>query len=250
MVKNALVRLLDRMGYRLQKKDDLSESDMFSERSFMQVYEQSRAYTMTSKERMFALYQAVQYVHANRIDGAFVECGVWKAGSSMLAASTLLTLGDSTREMYLYDTFEGMSEPEDIDISARGDVVKNNWDEVSQDEKLFCYSSLDEVKSNFFQVGYPQDKTYFVKGKVEDTIPKTIPGKIAILRLDTDWFASTYHELVHLYPLLAPKGVLIIDDYGHWQGARKAVDTYFQEHNITPLLSRIDYTGRLCIKLP
>ena len=76
-----------------------------------------------------------------------------------------------------------------------------------------------------------------------------MPKQIALLRLNTDWFESTYHELVHLYPLLSKGGVLIIDDYGHWQGARKAVDTYFKEQGIYPLLHRIDYTGRIMQKL-
>ena len=87
-----------------------------------------------------------------------------------------------------------------------------------------------------------------VAGKVEDTIPKHLPGQMSVLRLDTDWYESTKHELTYLYPLLAPYGVLIIDDYGHWQGARKAVDEYFQSQAGTHFLHRIDYTGRLLVK--
>jgi O-methyltransferase len=85
---------------------------------------------------------------------------------------------------------------------------------------------------------------------VEDTIPNNIPEKIAILRLDTDWYESTRHELVHLFPRLSPYGVLIIDDYGCWQGAKKAVDEYISENNLRIFLSRIDSTGRIAIKLP
>jgi hypothetical protein len=90
---------------------------------------------------------------------------------------------------------------------------------------------------------------HFVKGKVEDTIPASTPDRIAILRLDTDWYASTRHELEHLYPLLAPGGVLIIDDYGHWEGCRQAVDEYFASRNLQVLLNRVDYTGRIAVKL-
>jgi hypothetical protein len=86
-------------------------------------------------------------------------------------------------------------------------------------------------------------------GKVEDTIPADIPEKIALLRLDTDWYESTKHELIHLFPRLQKGGVLIIDDYGFWKGARKAVDEYFAENNIQILLNRIDDTGRMAIKL-
>ena len=87
-----------------------------------------------------------------------------------------------------------------------------------------------------------------MKGKVEDSIPQTLPGKIALLRLDTDWYESTAHELKHLYPLLVPGGVIIIDDYGHWEGARKAVDEYIEANKLPLLLNRIDYTGRIGIK--
>jgi hypothetical protein len=87
-----------------------------------------------------------------------------------------------------------------------------------------------------------------VKGPVESTIPATIPDQLAILRLDTDWYESTKHELDHLYPRLVSGGILIIDDYGHWQGARQAVDEYFARQNLKPLLSRIDYTCRIMIK--
>jgi hypothetical protein len=98
------------------------------------------------------------------------------------------------------------------------------------------------------ETGYSMDKVHLVKGKVEDTIPATIPNEIALLRLDTDWYESTLHELVHLYPRLKPGGVLIIDDYGHWRGARQAVDEYFEKHGIRGLLNRIDYTCRIMVK--
>jgi hypothetical protein len=75
-----------------------------------------------------------------------------------------------------------------------------------------------------------------------------LPEQIAVLRLDTDFYESTRHELRHLYPRLVHGGVLIIDDYGHWAGARKAVDEYIAEEGIRLLLNRIDYTGRIAIK--
>ncbi|MFX1257024.1 MAG: TylF/MycF/NovP-related O-methyltransferase [Promethearchaeota archaeon] len=97
--------------------------------------------------------------------------------------------------------------------------------------------------------GYPKESVVYIKGKVENTIPNMIPEKISLLRLDTDWYNSTYHELKHLYPILSQKGIIIIDDYGHWKGARKATDNYFKENNVQILLNRIDYKGRLGIKL-
>ena len=88
---------------------------------------------------------------------------------------------------------------------------------------------------------------HFVAGKVEDTIPATPPARIALLRLDTDWYESTRARAVHLYPLLVARGVLIIDDYGHWEGARQAVDEYFAARG-APAAHRIDYSGRMMVK--
>ena len=85
---------------------------------------------------------------------------------------------------------------------------------------------------------------------MEDTIPKKAPQMISLLRLDTDWYESTRHELIHLFPRIAPFGVIIIDDYGHWQGVREAVDEYIRENNIKILLNRVDYTGRIGVVIP
>lgn len=114
--------------------------------------------------------------------------------------------------------------------------------------KIWCEASLEDVQENMKSTGYPAERIHFIKGPVEETIPGRLPNRIAILRLDTDWYESTKHELIHLYPLLVPGGVLIIDDYGHWQGAQKAVDEYFAQAGIKALLARIDYTCRMMIK--
>lgn len=97
--------------------------------------------------------------------------------------------------------------------------------------------------------GYPTAQLHYIRGKVEDTIPSAVSERIAILRLDTDWYESTLHELRYLFPLLSQAGVLIVDDYGYWQGARDAVDQYLTEQRVKMLLNRIDFTGRLGVKL-
>jgi O-methyltransferase len=112
----------------------------------------------------------------------------------------------------------------------------------------WCVAGLEDVKRNLYSTGYPKEKLHFIKGKVEDTVPGQAPENIAMLRLDTDWYESTAHELQHLYPRLAKNGVLIIDDYGHWLGSRKAVDEYFAKQSFCPLFNRMDYTGRLAVK--
>ncbi len=209
-----------------------------------------RKYTMTSPERLIALCNAVRYVSQQQIPGDVVECGVWKGGSMMAVASMLGLQNDFSRQLWLYDTFEGMSEPEAADIDHDGNqaaalLQKQNKQDA---DSIWCWSPLQEVQDNLACTQYPSNLTRFVQGKVETTIPAQAPDRISLLRLDTDWYASTMHELEHLFPRLAPGGVLIIDDYGHWQGCRRAVDQYFADNNISIFLNRIDYTGRLAIK--
>jgi O-methyltransferase len=231
------------------KKENPAEfvADIYADAEFMAIHAQVRDFTMTSIERMYSLYQSIHYVIDHNLPGDFVECGVWKGGSSMIIALTLKKLGVNNRTIYMYDTYEGMSEPTDNDKDIHGGSAEQQLNSAQKTENIWCYSTLDEVKGNMVRTGYPADKIVFCKGKVEDTIPHTIPAKIALLRLDTDWYESTLHELKYLYPLLSKQGVLILDDYGHWQGARKAVDEYFAAGEKL-LLNRIDYTGRIAIK--
>ncbi len=218
---------------------------------FLELYDICKKYTMTSIDRMQSLYDAVNYVLDNDLKGDFVECGVWKGGSSLLIAMILKRRGVSDRKIYLYDTFEGMSEPTEEDLSMDGKTAEYQLRTSSKEksESVWCYSGLEEVQKNMSMAKLNEEQLIFVKGKVEDTIPQNIPAnEICLLRLDTDWYESTKHEMVHLYPKLVNSGVLIIDDYGHWQGSKKAVDEYFASNNLKPLLLRIDYTGRMMVK--
>jgi hypothetical protein len=211
-----------------------------------EIIQAVRPWTMTSPERIYALIQAVRYVSASGIAGAIVECGVWKGGSMAAAARTLLKVRDVSRDLFLFDTFEGMSEPtvNDVDYSGKraGDVMLENSGFKCAD------APLERVKEVLYATGYPKERIHFVEGKVEDTVPGSAPNGIALLRLDTDWYKSTKHELIHLFPRLAKTGVIIIDDYGHWRGSRQACDEYFGEHRVPILLNRIDYTGRIGLK--
>jgi hypothetical protein len=201
---------------------------------------------------VFALVEAVRYVTRQRIEGDLVECGVWQGGSSMAMAHALVASGDTgcDRDIYLYDTFSGMSQPGDMDINWRGHAAKDRFEELKLSEQSsdWCHFSLDDVKRNLYSTGFPSERLHFVAGMVEKTIPQVVPEKIAVLRLDTDWYESTKHELVHLFPRVSKFGVVIIDDYGYWQGARKAVDEYIAENNLCLYLHRIDHTGRTIIK--
>jgi O-methyltransferase len=219
------------------------------------ILDRARPYTMTSDQRLLALVDAVRYVVARDVPGAFAECGVWRGGSVLAMIATLQELGAGDRDIHLYDTFEGMTEPTEHDTSALDPPALETWqDAQGQGERpwneLFDPAVFNEegVRTTLLETGYPAERLHLHRGPVEETLPRQLPGPLALLRLDTDWYASTRHELEHLYPLLAPGGVLIVDDYGHWQGARRAVDEYFSADAAPLLLNRIDYTGRIAVK--
>jgi O-methyltransferase len=213
------------------------------------LFESVEPFTMTSILRVAALRHAVRYIAQSDIPGDIVECGVWKGGSMMAIAKTLLESGSPQRTLRLFDTFEGMSEPTDIDRDRTGAKAAQYLEAGPRETNVdWSYAPLDEVRHNMQGTGYDPRRIVYIKGKIEDTLPRHAPDQIALLRLDTDWYQSTYHELVHLYPRLSVGGVLIIDDYGHWQGARRAVDQYIEEHGLKLLLNRVDYTARICVK--
>jgi hypothetical protein len=228
-----------------QKVIDQLTADIVGDEDFMAIFRQCEEYTMTSLERGYALYSAIRQIHANKIEGDVVETGVWRGGSSMISALTLKSLGDTSRDLWLYDTYEGMTEPTETDVSWDGRSAQEQYEEIPG----WCAASLDDVRTNMGRTGYPAERIHYIEGKVEDTIPSAgVPESIALLRLDTDWYVSNKHELNNLYPRLVSGGVLLIDDYGHWEGVRKSVDEYLAEHSITAMLHRVDYTARLLIK--
>lgn len=207
--------------------------DLHRNHDFMALDEKVSPFTMTSPEAKWALYQAVKYVLLNRIPGDFVECGVWKGGSSMLAALAFLHFG-ATRRLWLYDTFEGMTEPTAEDGSS---AFRWTSDYMKVD--------LETVRKNVISTGYPPSMVYLVKGDVAETLSMLRPESISILRLDTDFYASTKAELEHLYPLLSPGGILIVDDYEAWPGSKQAVNEYLPPGT---WLNRVDYSVRLVVK--
>jgi hypothetical protein len=213
-----------------------------------QIIETVSPFTMTSIPRLVGLLDAIRYVVENHIAGDVVECGVWRGGSMMAVALQLRALGDEHRQIWLFDTFEGMPPPGHLDRDHVDRPAARLMTGRSKSAQMTrAAAPLAEVRDNMASTSYPPDHLQFVPGPVEQSIPASAPERIAVLRLDTDWYESTRHELEHLVPRVSPGGVLIIDDYGHWKGARKAVDDYFSARSHKPLLIRLDYTGRIAV---
>ena len=246
LIKHVLDPGVKRFGFDIvvSTPPDFSEDEM-------EIIRRVRPFTMSSPERIVTMIHAVRYVVENNVPGAIVECGVWRGGSIMIALLVLMKMGRTDRDVYLYDTFSGMTAPTEKDIVLDGrsaaDLLKQETRKPSAN--IWAWATREDVTQNVLSTAYPKDRIHLVEGDVLKTIPATSPAQIALLRLDTDWYESTKHELLHLYPCLSRSGVLIIDDYGWWKGARKAVDEYFGEQPFRPLLHRIDFTGRCLIKV-
>lgn len=221
--------------------------------AFARIANACAQYSLTTKrgiEPFYGLYKAIEYVVSHEIPGDMVECGVWRGGSVMLAAMALAHFGDTSRKIHLFDTFDGNPEPAPVDLDWDNASPHPMWKQHQENNSKWGYGGpLEHVRENVLKTGYPEENFIFVKGMVEDTLPKAVPDRIALLRLDTDLYASTIHELETLYPRLEQGGVLIIDDYGYYQGARKATDEYLEKTKAKILLNRIDASVRVGVKV-
>ncbi len=207
-------------------------------------------YTLTTPERVAALCAAVRYLVAARVPGDFVECGVWRGGSALAMLLTLRDLGVDDRDLWLYDTFTHMPPPGPEDVDLHGERALDQHARLAAGAPLdpaYEWLPVEEVHRLLVDTGYPAERIHLVPGLVEETVPAQAPERVALLRLDTDYYGSTRHELEHLYPRIPAGGVLVVDDYGHWQGSRQAVDEYLARLERPLLLHRIDYSGRIAV---
>lgn len=250
-VKSITKSLLHALGY------DMSRYPPNPRKGYHDISEENwktiefvNGYTMTSPERLNALINAVKYTVNNSLKGDIVECGVWRGGSMLAVAKTLCELNCFDYDLYLYDTYKGMPAPTKHDVRMSGMQAIRKFEDlkIDQDSSDWCNANLEDVKKTLEKASYPLDKIKFMEGKVQNTLKENSHDQISILRLDTDWYESTKHEIEVSFPRLVDKGVLIIDDYGTWKGSKKAIDDYFSTHKVKSFLHRIDSTGRLMIK--
>jgi O-methyltransferase len=220
------------------------------DRHFDPILNFVKPFTMTSIERLYDLYKSVEYLTRATVPGDILECGVWRGGSMMLVAKTLVELRDTNRKLYLFDTFAGHPKPDperDIDIFGKPVVDEAAATRTTDEGSDWAYVSIDEVRANMAATGYPMDKVIFVKGMVEKTITSNAGAPLALVRLDTDWYASAKIALETTWPKLSRGGILIIDDYGHYPGQKAAADEYFATRPV--MLHRIDYSCRTVVKV-
>jgi hypothetical protein len=247
-------RLTSAIGYRIVKADQPPPKKpkpppvpRFYDHEARSVIRAVRPWTMTSREKLFALIVATRYVVDHGIAGAVVECGVWRGGSMQAIARVLAARGDTSRELHLFDTFEGMPPPTEEDVKHGGPPAAELLRTRPRTHHVWAIADLEDVKAGMAHAGYPAERIHYHPGLVEETIPAAAPARIALLRLDTDWYASTKHELDHLYDRVQPGGVVIIDDYDYWDGSRKAVDEFIAATGARLLLAPMG-SGRITVK--
>jgi O-methyltransferase len=253
MLRRLIQTAFNKLGYELRKHP---KAQMPVELSRVECdiidYVMDKQLTMVSYERLWTTLMACKHAIEQDIPGDFVECGVWRGGNAMVAAE-LFKLHGLAKKVWLFDTFKGMTAPTAADVEAAGG--KSAQQQFAADQRAthnaWCYASLGDVRNSFVKKGLMSDQVLFVEGDVCQTLadPAHVPDQICVLRLDTDWYESTRKELEVLYPKLSRGGCLIIDDYGHWAGSKKATDEYFAIHGNRPFLQYTDVTGRVAVKV-
>jgi hypothetical protein len=247
-MKQLVRRALRRCGYRIVRDPPLERLIPELQPHQRDWLTEASRFSMTGPIRMWALVQALEDTTRRGLRGDFVECGVWRGGNLLLAAQVRAHLG-ARWKIWGYDTFAGMSAPTEHDHKNRDDrPALETFRQLDRgDHNDWCYASLEEVRANVRRAGGAA-QIELIRGKVEDTLTSeaNLPEHIAVLRLDTDWYESTKAELEILYPRLVDGGVLIIDDYGEWAGAKRAVDEYFAGQEIW--LQYVDPSCRMVVK--
>lgn len=251
MTKRSIQELASVFAKRLGRADPMSRLPIEASAEDIEIIRAVMPFTMTTPERVWALIKSVDYVIQNDIPGALVECGVWRGGSAMAIASQLRRNNGEDREIWLYDTFNGMSEPTDLDTEISTGRSAHDLMEgtpIGDGNNVWARATRADVSTNLATTGFPQENIRLIEGDVSKTLLQTLPTTVSLLRLDTDWYESTRDELKHLYPLLSPGGVCILDDYGHWDGARRAFEEFTQSEGLAPLVLPIDASGRIFTK--
>ncbi len=252
-MKTLIKKIINSAGFEIKRKSSRGTYPVELNDKDIQIidYIMSKNITMIGLPRLIANVMSAKYVIKNKLEGDFLECGVWRGGST-LAVKMIFEEYHWDAKVWLFDTFKGMTKPNKFDNLHNGENAKIHYDKFDKgDYNAWCYASVEDVKQVFMEAKVNMNQCEFIKGDVMKTLPQHIDKikHLSLLRLDTDWYESTKIEIEMLYPKLVSKGILIIDDFGFWEGARKAIEEYFDQQNHYPYLHHIDHSGRICLKI-
>lgn len=193
-------------------------------------------YTMVAPPILLSLGRQVRTVFEEGIPGNFVECGVWRGGTSFFMADLLRKSHLADRRVWLFDSFEGLPAPQDIDGPGALAYAQDKESPTYFDN---CSANFDDVKAAAEQLGV-STYTELVKGWFNETLPvyRERVGKIAILRIDADWYSGVTCCLENLYELVSPGGFVIFDDYDAWDGCALAVHEFLASHKLPHRIMR------------
>jgi hypothetical protein len=211
---------------------------------FKNIFLRVKDTTMLSRERLFDFYNSIQYVVKNQIPGDIVEIGCWAGGSIAMARATLdgFASNHDIRSVYGFDTYEGHGRPPDHEYDVWGNKCALTFNELDEVGESWAKVDLEQVQKNLTSINGSLDGFTLIKGRVEDVAKHSSIKKIAILRIDVDWYEPTLFSLEYFYPMIPRGGVIIIDDYGHHSGSRDAVNHFFKDK-----LPKFFYTDYSCI---
>lgn len=218
----------------------------FERKSFLMSI---RSHTMVSYKKLCHLWDVCHEIEQKKIKGNFVECGVWRGGCAAIMANISNNL-NAKRQIHLFDSFKGMPQPSPAD-GERAAYFSNHNNSGKLDAINKTVGTLPEVKNLLFsKQKLDKQNIFFHKGWFQNTIPKAVKsvGKIALLRIDADWYESVMVCLEGFYDQVAAGGYIIFDDYGYWPGCKKAVDEFFGRRKIKIKLQKIDFSGAYIIK--
>jgi hypothetical protein len=262
MIKQLIRKMADGFGYEIKRRSEPTprapqDAPAAFEQETDQQIRRVREYTMLSYARLHSLYRQAVYCEEVGLAGSFVECGTWKGGAVGLMALANLAHGRERRPLHLFDSFESIPEPDEaVDGAKAAGEARASGGGTQGRLVPICdfYQSKGTLQVNRQLleeiIGYEPQFLHYHPGWFQDTLPQVGPsvGPIAILRLDGDWYASTKVCLEHLFHQVVSGGFVIIDDYGCYEGCRKAVDEFLREARLNPFLHWIDDTGRYWVK--
>lgn len=205
------------------------------------LLEVTDGYAMADRLRRVSILRLVERLDKEGIPGALAECGVARGGVAALLGAQAAA-GPMRRDVWLFDSFVGLPEPTFRDGAPAVRLAHNRGD--GRLEPIGeCVGTLEDVRHFLFdECRLSQDRIHLVEGWFQNTLPSYAGGPIALVHIDGDWYESVRTCLESLWPRVVPGGYVIIDDYGHWEGARRATREFLAKQSGGTLLHRRGYT--------